>query len=72
MLAFILHQAGLKPGFLIGGVSTDFNTSACLGEGEWFVIEADEYDSAFFDKRPKFIHYRPEIAILNNFRVRSR
>lgn len=66
MLAFILHQAGLQPGFLIGGVATDFNTSACLGQGEWFVIEADEYDSAFFDKRPKFIHYRPEIAILNN------
>lgn len=66
MLAFILHQAGLQPGFLIGGVATDFNTSACLGEGKWFVIEADEYDSAFFDKRPKFIHYRPEIAILNN------
>jgi len=66
MLAFILHQAGLQPGFLIGGVSTDFNTSACLGKGEWFVIEADEYDSALFDKRPKFIHYRPQVAILNN------
>jgi len=66
MLAFILHQAGLQPGFLIGGVSSDFNTSACLGKGEWFVIEADEYDSAFFDKRPKFMHYRPELAILNN------
>ena len=66
MLAFILHQAGLSPGFLIGGVSSDFNTSACLGAGKWFVIEADEYDSAFFDKRPKFIHYRPQVAILNN------
>ena len=66
MLAFILHQAGLQPGFLIGGVATDFNTSACLGKGEWFVVEADEYDSAFFDKRPKFMHYRPEVAILNN------
>ena len=66
MLAFILHQAGLQPGFLIGGVSSDFNTSARLGKGEWFVIEADEYDSAFFDKRPKFMHYRPQIAILNN------
>ncbi len=66
MLAFILHKAGFKPGFLIGGVATDFNTSACLGAGQWFVIEADEYDSAFFDKRPKFMHYRPEIAILNN------
>ena len=66
MLAFILYQAGLNPGFLIGGVSSDFKTSACLGSGEWFVIEADEYDSAFFDKRPKFMHYRPEVAILNN------
>lgn len=66
MLAFILHQAGLNPGFLIGGVSSDFKTSACLGTGAWFVIEADEYDSAFFDKRPKFMHYRPEVAILNN------
>jgi UDP-N-acetylmuramate: L-alanyl-gamma-D-glutamyl-meso-diaminopimelate ligase len=66
MLAFILHQAGLQPGFLIGGVATDFNTSARLGDSDWFVIEADEYDSAFFDKRPKFMHYRPEVAILNN------
>ena len=66
MLAYILEEAGLKPGFLIGGVATGFNTSACLGAGEWFVIEADEYDSAFFDKRPKLMHYRPEIAILNN------
>ena len=66
MLAFILHEAGLEPGFLIGGVATDFNTSARLGLGPWFVIEADEYDSAFFDKRPKFMHYRPEVAILNN------
>ncbi|STX47996.1 UDP-N-acetylmuramate-L-alanyl-gamma-D-glutamyl-meso-diaminopimelate ligase [Legionella hackeliae] len=66
MLAFILQQAGLNPGFLIGGVAPNFDTSAFLGEGEWFVIEADEYDSAFFDKRPKLMHYRPEIAILNN------
>jgi len=66
MIAFILHQAGLQPGFLIGGVASDFNTSACLGKGQWFVIEADEYDSAFFDKRPKFMHYRPEVAVLNN------
>ena len=51
---------------MIGGVATAFNTSACLGKGEWFVIEADEYDSAFFDKRPKFMHYRPQIAVLNN------
>lgn len=66
MIAWILDQAGVNPGFLIGGVATDFNTSACLGKGKWFVIEADEYDSAFFDKRPKFMHYRPQIAVLNN------
>lgn len=66
MLAFILDSAGLQPGFLIGGVAPNFNTSACLGRGDFFVIEADEYDSAFFDKRPKFMHYRPELAILNN------
>jgi UDP-N-acetylmuramate: L-alanyl-gamma-D-glutamyl-meso-diaminopimelate ligase len=66
MVSWILSQAGMNPGFLIGGVATDFNTSACLGNGDWFVIEADEYDSAFFDKRPKFMHYRPTIAILNN------
>ena len=66
MIAWILEQAGFNPGFLIGGVATDFNTSACLGNGKWFVIEADEYDSAFFDKRPKFMHYRPRIAVLNN------
>lgn len=66
MVSWILAQAGLNPGFLIGGVSSNFKTSAHLGSGQWFVIEADEYDSAFFDKRPKFMHYRPQIAILNN------
>jgi len=66
MLAFILEEAGLEPGFLIGGVATDFNTSARLGKGSYFVVEADEYDTAFFDKRPKFMHYRPQVAILNN------
>ncbi|WP_419418881.1 UDP-N-acetylmuramate:L-alanyl-gamma-D-glutamyl-meso-diaminopimelate ligase [Legionella sp. D16C41] len=66
MLAHILDQAGLKPSFLIGGVAPNFNTSANLNQGEWFVIEADEYDSAYFDKRPKLMHYRPEITILNN------
>ena len=66
MIAHILAQAGLEPGFLIGGVAVNFNSSACLGKGSWFVIEADEYDTAFFDKRPKFMHYRPEIAVLNN------
>lgn len=66
MLSFILDKAGCNPGFLIGGVSRNFNTSVRLGCGKWFVIEADEYDTAFFDKRPKFIHYHPKIAILNN------
>lgn len=66
MLTFILEQAGLSPSFLIGGVASHFETNARLSEGEWFVIEADEYDSAFFDKRPKFMHYHPECAIFNN------
>ena len=66
MLAHILDQAGLQPGFLIGGVAPNFQTNARLGAGEWFVIEADEYDSAFFDKRPKFMHYHHEIAVLHN------
>ena len=66
MLAWILDQAGLRPGFLIGGVAQDFGVSARLGEGECFVVEADEYDTAFCDKRSKFVHYRPVTAILNN------
>lgn len=66
MIAHILQCAGLQPGFLIGGVAPNFGTSAHLGEGDWFVIEADEYDSALFDKRPKMIHYHPDVAILNN------
>ncbi|MBT9459453.1 MAG: UDP-N-acetylmuramate:L-alanyl-gamma-D-glutamyl-meso-diaminopimelate ligase [Burkholderiaceae bacterium] len=66
MLAWILDQAGLKPGFLVGGVPQNFGVSARLGEGKCFVIEADEYDTAFFDKRSKFVHYRPRTAILNN------
>lgn len=66
MLAHILHVCGLRPGFLIGGVAQNFGINARLGEGEWFVIEADEYDSAFFDKRPKCLHYRPEVAVINN------
>jgi UDP-N-acetylmuramate: L-alanyl-gamma-D-glutamyl-meso-diaminopimelate ligase len=66
MLAWILEDAGLAPGFLIGGVPQDFPVSARLGEGRHFVIEADEYDTAFFDKRSKFVHYRPRTAILNN------
>ena len=66
MLAWILERAGLKPGFLVGGVPQNFGVSARLGEGAPFVIEADEYDTAFFDKRSKFVHYRPRTAVLNN------
>jgi UDP-N-acetylmuramate: L-alanyl-gamma-D-glutamyl-meso-diaminopimelate ligase len=66
LLAWILEHAGLQPGFLIGGVPLDFDVSARLGAGRHFVIEADEYDTAFFDKRAKFVHYRPRTAILNN------
>jgi UDP-N-acetylmuramate: L-alanyl-gamma-D-glutamyl-meso-diaminopimelate ligase len=66
MLAWILEDAGLAPGFLIGGVPLDFAVSARLGKTPFFVIEADEYDSAFCDKRSKFVHYRPRTLILNN------
>ncbi|MGO1461993.1 MAG: UDP-N-acetylmuramate:L-alanyl-gamma-D-glutamyl-meso-diaminopimelate ligase [Marinobacter sp.] len=66
MLLWILDQAGLAPGYLVGGVPKDFPVSARLGDSDFFVIEADEYDSAFFDKRSKFIHYRPRTLILNN------
>ena len=65
MLAWILEHAGLEPGFLIGGVPVNFDVSARTG-AEYFVVEADEYDTAFFDKRAKFVHYRPRIAVLNN------
>ncbi|MDO8466377.1 MAG: UDP-N-acetylmuramate:L-alanyl-gamma-D-glutamyl-meso-diaminopimelate ligase [Gallionella sp.] len=66
MLAWILEYAGLNPGFLIGGVPQNFGVSARITEMPFFVIEADEYDTAFFDKRSKFVHYRPRTAILNN------
>jgi UDP-N-acetylmuramate: L-alanyl-gamma-D-glutamyl-meso-diaminopimelate ligase len=66
MLAWILQACGREPGFLIGGVPLDFGVSARLGRSALFVIEADEYDTAFFDKRSKFVHYRPMTAILNN------
>lgn len=66
MLAWILEYAGMQPGFLIGGVPQNFGISARLGETDFFVVEADEYDSAFFDKRSKFVHYRPRTAVLNN------
>ena len=66
MLTWILEANGLQPGFLIGGVPMNFGVSARLGQGKTFTIEADEYDTAFFDKRSKFVHYRPRTAILNN------
>ncbi|WP_394792291.1 UDP-N-acetylmuramate:L-alanyl-gamma-D-glutamyl-meso-diaminopimelate ligase [Rhodoferax sp.] len=66
MLAWILEYAGLQPGFLVGGVPLNFGVSARLGAGKTFAIEADEYDTAFFDKRSKFVHYRPRTAVLNN------
>lgn len=66
MLAWVLEQGGKAPGFLVGGVPLDFGVSARLGDGPAFVIEADEYDTAFFDKRSKFVHYRPRTAVLNN------
>ena len=66
MLAWILDANGYQPGFLIGGIPLNFEISARLGQSNFFVVEADEYDSAFFDKRSKFVHYRPRTAILNN------
>ena len=66
MLAWILEYANLKPGFLIGGVPANFGLSARAGDAPFFVVEADEYDTAFFDKRSKFVHYHPRTAVLNN------
>ncbi|MCU7812950.1 MAG: UDP-N-acetylmuramate:L-alanyl-gamma-D-glutamyl-meso-diaminopimelate ligase [Candidatus Thiodiazotropha sp. (ex Notomyrtea botanica)] len=66
MLAWILEEAGLQPGFLIGGVPENFGCSARLGASPFFVVEADEYDTAFFDKRSKFVHYRPRTLVMNN------
>lgn len=66
ILTYLLQAAGREPGFLIGGVAEDFGVSARIGSGREFVVEADEYDTAFFDKRSKFVHYRPLVAILNN------
>ena len=66
MLAWILEDAGLNPGFLIGGVPQNFGVSARAGEAPFFVVEADEYDTAFFDKRSKFVHYRPRTLVMNN------
>lgn len=66
LLAWILESAGLKPGFLIGGVPKNFEETTRLGGSDYFVIEADEYDTAFYDKRSKFLHYRPQTLIINN------
>jgi len=66
LLAWILDRAGLRPSFLVGGIAENFGTSFRLADGEWFVIEADEYDTAYFDKSPKMWHYRPEVAIVTN------
>ncbi len=66
MLAWILEYAGMNPGFLIGGIPANFGLSARFGDAPFFVVEADEYDTAFFDKRSKFVHYHPRTAILNN------
>ena len=66
MLAWILEDAGHAPGFLIGGIPANFGTSARFGDSQYFVVEADEYDTAFFDKRAKFVHYRPRTLVLNN------
>ena len=66
ILTYLLQAAGREPGFLVGGVAEDFGASARIGSGREFVVEADEYDTAFFDKRSKFVHYRPLVAILNN------
>jgi UDP-N-acetylmuramate: L-alanyl-gamma-D-glutamyl-meso-diaminopimelate ligase len=66
MLAWILDYAGMNPGFLIGGMTQNFDSSARLGQAPFFVIEADEYDTAFFDKRSKFVHYHPRTLVLNN------
>jgi len=69
MLAWILEHAGRRPGFLVGGAPSDFEASARAGASELFVVEADEYDTAFFDKRSKFVHYRARTAILNNLEL---
>jgi len=66
MITWILEYAGMSPGYLIGGVPQNFDSSACLGQAPFFVIEADEYDTAFFDKRSKFVHYRPRTLVINN------
>jgi UDP-N-acetylmuramate: L-alanyl-gamma-D-glutamyl-meso-diaminopimelate ligase len=66
LLAYLLDRVGTDPSFLVGGIPADFGRSYRLGGGEYFVIEGDEYDCAFFDKRPKFVHYMPEVAVIGN------
>jgi UDP-N-acetylmuramate: L-alanyl-gamma-D-glutamyl-meso-diaminopimelate ligase len=66
LVAWLLDSAGLNPGFLIGGVPENFGVSARLGQSKYFIIEADEYDTAFFDKRSKFVHYQPNVLVINN------
>ncbi|MGB5734805.1 MAG: UDP-N-acetylmuramate:L-alanyl-gamma-D-glutamyl-meso-diaminopimelate ligase, partial [Thiohalocapsa sp.] len=66
LVAWVLEEAGLSPGFLIGGVPANFDVTARVGGSPYFVVEADEYDTAFFDKRAKFVHYRPRTLVLNN------
>ena len=66
MINWIMHECAVKPGYLIGGKPGNFKNSAEIGESDWFVIEADEYDTAFFDKRSKFVHYNPHVVLLNN------
>jgi UDP-N-acetylmuramate: L-alanyl-gamma-D-glutamyl-meso-diaminopimelate ligase len=66
LLAWLLSTGGLDPGFLVGGIPLNFNRGFRLGKGEWVVLEGDEYDSAFFDKGPKFLHYRPQVVILTS------
>jgi len=68
LLAWLLEAAGLDPSFLVGGIAENFGSSFKLGKSDLFVIEGDEYDTAFFDKGPKFLHYLPEHVILNNCR----
>src|SRR5947209_1030006 len=66
MLAWIFHSAGLDPSFLIGGIAENFGSSFRLGTGKYFILEGDEYDTAFFDKGPKFLHYFPDAIILSS------
>src|SRR5881296_860629 len=66
LLAWVFEHSGLNPSFLIGGIPNNFGQGARFTDSEWFIIEGDEYDTAFFDKRSKFVHYLPEVAIINN------